>query len=310
MKLLKEDVEYLASLKCFSEGYIDWLKRYRYDATEIDFHQGGKGELVLEISGRWSRTVLWQVPLLTVISETYAQTDGAGKGSRKEEDYKRSVEKAKRLADGKCHFADFGTRSRRNAKTHETLIRAFAETAKKDETIADYFEGTSNLHFARQFDLKPFDTVSHEWVMAYAGLGGIRWANHRACRNWIEFYKERLDMAVADTYTTKRFFEEFDAELSHLYSGVRYDGDDGCAFTDEVVKHYNSFRIDPSKKTIVHSGGLDLDTALKIERHTDSQIKTCYGFDSYFTNDVPDAPPLVGLVKLTHINGRSVYQDS
>ena len=66
LKLVKEEALYLASLKYFSKGYIDWLRSYRYDPSEIDFHQGGKGELVLEISGRWSRTVLWKAPLLAL----------------------------------------------------------------------------------------------------------------------------------------------------------------------------------------------------------------------------------------------------
>jgi len=312
LKLIKDEAVYLASLKYFSPGYIDWLKSYRYNPAEIDFHQGGKGELVLEITGRWSRTVLWKTPVLALISEIYSQTSDAGKNSKKEEEakYKNSVKQAERLAEGACHFVDFSTRCRRSSKMHEILIRAFVESAKKNDKVAEHFKGTNNLHFARQFDLQPFGVAAREWVMAYAGLGGIKWANHRACRNWIEFYKGKLDIAVANAYATEHFFREYDAEFSHLFSGLHLHGGDACAFADDAVKHYNSFNINPADKTIIFSSVPDIEAACKIEKHIDGQVKTRYGFGSFFADDANGSSPLDAVIKLTDINGRPVYQDT
>ena len=50
LKLLKEEAAFLASQKYFSKGYIDWLRGYRFNSSEIIFQQGDKGELILEIS--------------------------------------------------------------------------------------------------------------------------------------------------------------------------------------------------------------------------------------------------------------------
>jgi nicotinate phosphoribosyltransferase len=70
---LKESESNFLTKKCgryLKPTYIDLLKSYRYDSSEIEITQNS-GELAITITGYWYRTILWEVPLLALISELY-----------------------------------------------------------------------------------------------------------------------------------------------------------------------------------------------------------------------------------------------
>jgi len=50
--------------------YLDFLQGYRYNSSEVSIHQNGD-ELQIEVNGLWYRTILWEVPLLSLVSEHY-----------------------------------------------------------------------------------------------------------------------------------------------------------------------------------------------------------------------------------------------
>lgn len=50
--------------------YLDYLESYTYDPKEVSIRQE-KDLLILKITGPWYRTILWEVPLMAIISETY-----------------------------------------------------------------------------------------------------------------------------------------------------------------------------------------------------------------------------------------------
>lgn len=69
---LSDEAEAFIRRKCyyFDPVFIDLLKGYRFDPAEVRIEQNG-GELSVEIAGLWYRTVLWEVPLMALISELY-----------------------------------------------------------------------------------------------------------------------------------------------------------------------------------------------------------------------------------------------
>ena len=88
--------------------YLDFLRHYRYDPSEVRVSEKNAA-LDIEIEGPWYRAILWEVPLMAIVSELYFEMTGAVPVAR-EERKKRNIEKAETLRAGCVKFADFGTR--------------------------------------------------------------------------------------------------------------------------------------------------------------------------------------------------------
>ena len=71
LQLTKEEKNYLAKhCPYLDPTYLDFLQGYRYDPTEVVIAQDG-GDLTVTIEGYWYRTILWEVPLMALISELF-----------------------------------------------------------------------------------------------------------------------------------------------------------------------------------------------------------------------------------------------
>ena len=93
---LTDEAERFMRRKCyyFDSVFFDLLKGYRFDPSEVRILQNG-GSLELEIRGLWYRTVLWEVPLMAMISELYFQM--TGQFARQVEE--KAIHKARRCRD-------------------------------------------------------------------------------------------------------------------------------------------------------------------------------------------------------------------
>lgn len=270
--------------------YLDYLESYTYDPNEVSIQQN-KDVIILKITGPWYRTILWEVPLMAIISETYFKMTGQKPVS----DPKRraiNLNKAKDLEANAIKFADFGTRRRFSAKNHEQLIRDLL--SHKNHTLI----GTSNVHLAQKYNITPIGTLAHEWFMFHAVLHGYQMANPSAQDAWVKVYHGDLGIALTDTYTTDGFLSTFDTFYAKLFDGVRQDSGDPLIFTDKIIKHYEKLHIDPSSKTVVFSDGLDVEKAVKIHEYCNGRVRDAYGIGTNLTNDV-GVIPLNMVIKLT-----------
>ena len=73
----------------------------------------------------------------------------------------RAFLKAERLIRGGCVFSDFGSRRRRDYRTHDLVIQGLHAASKALEGPGG-LQGTSNVHFAMKYNLTPIGTVAHE----------------------------------------------------------------------------------------------------------------------------------------------------
>lgn len=281
------------------KDYLAYLHDYRYDPAEINFtiHDG---QLGLEIDGTWERTILWEVPLMSTISELYflhCDKDWTYNGRNYAAAHR---EKAALLADS--WWADFGTR-RRRSYIHQNLI--VSESVGKPG-----FVGTSNVHLAHKHGVKPIGTMAHEWIMGISALEGLRYANRHALKIWSKIFHGNLGIALTDTFGTPAFFEDFDLYLAKLFDGVRHDSGDPIEFGEKVIQHYTKLGIDPRTKTIVFSDGLDPATAAKIAEHFKGRIKISFGIGTNFTNDhaYENSKALNMVIKLFLCNGIPVVK--
>jgi len=287
---LSSDEEIFLKSRCyyFDPVFIDLLKGYRYDPDEVKIEQRD-GNLNIEVEGLWYRTVLWEVPLLALISELFYSMTGI----QPREIEVRAARKAKKMNEMKAEYSDFGTRRRFSFNVHDKVIK----TLKENSGLS--FRGTSNVYFAMKHDLTPIGTHPHEWFMFHASRYGYRSANVRALDAWVKVYKGDLGIALSDTFTSYNFFESFSTLQAKLFDGIRQDSGDPLTFTDKAVQFYKRNRIDPVTKTIVFSDALNMNRVQTIKSYVNGRIHDVYGIGTYLTNDV-GVKPLNIVIKLMY----------
>lgn len=298
----EDELAYLASLPYIRSDFIDFLRDFSLNAEDVSLEIDA-GQLVLWIEGTWVNTILWEVPLMALISETYFEVVKRDWARDLNAYVAKSREKALRLTQASCVFCEFGTRRRRSYAHQDLVIKAFKDTGGT-------FGGTSNLHFAMKYGLRPIGTMAHEWIMGHAGLGRVETANQVALDVWLDVYQGQLDTALTDTYTTDLFLKNIRGRLAQTYDSVRHDSESPIEFTDKMLRFYADEGIDATAKGIVFSDGLDVERAIDIERYVQGRIKTWYGIGTNFTNDFESCPALNIVIKLYEVDGVKVAKIS
>lgn len=305
--LTAEEYSWLRSVcPFFKPMYLEYLKNYRFDPSEVSVGLTEDNGLDLRIKGPWHSAILWEVVLMATISELYFNTV---EKSWKEQPFSngedilldhyaekiRSI--GKELNGHGCLFTEFGTRRRRSFQLQDKVIEVLCGLP--------CFTGTSNVHLARKYGIKPVGTIGHEWIMGNSALMGLRRANYFAFDNWVKVYAGNLGIALSDTFGTDAFFADFDLRLSKLYDGVRHDSGDPFGFTDKVIGHYRSMGIDPMKKTLVFSDSLHAADAIRLKEHCAGRINCSFGIGTSLTNNQDffrTTPPLNIVIKMHSIN--------
>ncbi|KAA0128749.1 nicotinate phosphoribosyltransferase [Chryseobacterium sp. SN22] len=279
LKLTKEEKKFMARMCPYIDlPYLDFLEGYHYDPSEVKIHQEGS-ELSVTVEGLWYRTILWEVPLLALISELHYEMNHMERDSN-EVVMSKTLEKADALAKLGVNFAEFGTRRRHSHKVQNLVMEALMQ--KKDST----FIGTSNVHFAMKYGVKPIGTHAHEWFMFHAAEYGFKMANELALEHWVDVYRGDLGVALSDTYTTDVFFQQFDKKFAKLFDGVRHDSGDPLEFADKTIAHYQKHGINPLFKYIIFSDGLNLEKVEEITNYCNGKIGISFGIGTNLTNDV------------------------
>lgn len=270
--------------------YFDFLQGYRYDPEEVHIRQQGN-ELSVSIEGYWYRTILWEVPVMSLICELYYRMTSQQR--QPDEQVMETVRgKINRYAQLDITIAEFGTRRRHSYAVHRLVVQALTRYGEGT------FIGTSNVHMAMLYQTKPIGTHAHEWFMFHAAKYGFKMANLLGLEHWSDVYRGDLGIALSDTYTTDVFFTQFDKKLTKLFDGVRHDSGDPLLFADKAIRHYENKGIDPRSKTIIFSDGLNYDKVARIVEHCRGRIGMSFGIGTNFTNDVGLAPMNI-VIKMT-----------
>ncbi|KAJ2853186.1 nicotinate phosphoribosyltransferase, partial [Coemansia erecta] len=127
----EDDIEYLRSTCSYlSDDYLQFLSKYRFDPSTEVFCSLDKerSALDLTIKGKWSQVILYEIPLLSLISEAYFKF--VDRDWNYDGQYEKTIEKGNRLAQAGCNFAEFGTRRRRNFRTQDIVMAALLSIRK------------------------------------------------------------------------------------------------------------------------------------------------------------------------------------
>lgn len=279
LTLSREEKKYMAKTCPYIDlPYLDFLEGYHYDPSEVHIFQD-ENELKVSVEGLWYRTILWEVPLLALISELHYEMNHMERDSN-EAVITKTMEKAHQLNKLGVTFAEFGTRRRHSYKVQDLVVDSLIKSQNSK------FIGSSNIHFAMKYGVKPIGTHAHEWFMFHAAEYGFKMANSAALEHWVDVYRGDLGVALSDTFTTEIFFQQFDKKFAKLFDGVRHDSGDPLEFADKTISHYQRNGINPLFKYIIFSDGLNLEKVEEITKYCEGKIGISFGIGTNLTNDV------------------------
>lgn len=318
-KLLQEQVNYMKDVvitdeeinfmreKCYylPEWYYTFLKGYRFNPSEVSITQDSDGYLDITVKGKWYSTIMWEMPLLSCISELSHIMNGDVEKYNKKIEYQKSYDKMLTALHNGLVISDMGTRRRFSYEHHYNVISAFVEaTEKASEDLYCYgrFVGTSNVWLAKEFGLIPIGTMSHQIISFEETVSGIFECNNQVMSKWSECYDGLNGTYLYDCFGDKVFFNNFQTKYAKLFDGLRVDSGDELEQTKKIVEKYKSLGIMPSTKSVVYSNGLNLEKAIDIHNTVKGEVSDSYGIGTFFTCDVNDCKPSNIVIKL--VRGR------
>ncbi len=281
-----------ANCRFVTPAYLEYLRNYRFKPKELEI-SNTEGDLQIRIRGPWHSTVMWEVPLMAVVSELYFKHIDTNWHWDRVAYQSTTKQKAELIAHP---FAEFGTRRRRSYKVQDATVEALQGTS---------CVGTSNVHLAMKYDMKAIGTLAHEWVSAVAILDTMNHPNRAMMDRWNRVYKGDLGIALTDTFGTDSFLRDFDLHWAKLYDGCRHDSGLAIEFADKMIAHYKKLGIDPLSKVIIFSDGLNAEKAAEIRDYCEGKIKCSFGIGTHFSNDFEHqgSRALNIVIKLWSING-------
>src|SRR5688572_17302990 len=208
LRFREDELAYLRSLRFMKSDFVDFLALFQFNEKYVRTGHGeGPGEIDITLRGPWLHTILYEIPVLAIVSEVYFRRtqphpnlEEGRRRLRAKIDLVRTVE-----PELEFKISDFGTRRRFSAAWQEEVIQTFKREAPQ------YFAGTSNVWFAMRNDLTPLGTMAHEYMQACQALGPrLRDSQTFAFDKWAQEYRGDLGIAVADTYGTDAFLRDFD----------------------------------------------------------------------------------------------------
>ncbi|MCP4131361.1 MAG: nicotinate phosphoribosyltransferase, partial [bacterium] len=195
-------------------------------------------------------------------------------------------------------------RRRRSGEWQQQVIGTLAAEVPGNLT------GTSNVYFAKKYNLRPIGTMAHEFLQASQALG-VRLVDSQkfAFENWVQEYRGDLGIALSDVVGMDAFLRDFDLYFCKLFDGARHDSGDPYEWCDKLLAHYKKMGIDPKTKTAVFSDGLNFELARDLAKKYNGQIRIAFGIGTNLTNDFGEKALQI-VIKMTECNGQPVAKIS
>ncbi|MDR1911402.1 MAG: nicotinate phosphoribosyltransferase [Helicobacteraceae bacterium] len=303
LRFESDEVDFIGSLYYMKDakGYLEFLRLFRLngDYIRVDLSEG---KLSIIAEGPIWLVSMYEIFVLAIVSEVYFRhtTDGDLSIGRKRLSAK--IDAVKKCKEP-FKFSDFGSRRRFSFAWMDEVIATLSNSF--DRSV---FTGTSNLYFAKKYDLTPMGTLAHEYLCLGQALDVVTLANSQRfmLQTWADEYRGDLGIALSDNLGSDYFLQhDFDKYFSLLFSGVRHDSGDPIEWGYKTLAHYEKYRVDPRSKTFVFSDALDFPRAFEINREFYDKANVAFGIGTNLTNDV-GVTALNIVFKMVSANGRPV----
>ncbi len=307
LRFTREELAYLRQWRFFKSDFVDLLGLFHLDDRFIKVTRipGADREIDITIKGPWLHTILFEVPVLAIVSEVYyrhtvPQPDFA-EGRRR---LAAKIASANAVPSPDFRIADYGTRRRFSRAWQDEVVGALKNG------LGAHFVGTSNVKFAQDHGLTPLGTMAHEYLQACQAVGPrLRDSQTFAFNMWAREYRGDLGIALTDVCGMDAFLRDFDLFFCKLFDGVRHDSGDPFEWGEKMIAYYQRMRIDPHTKTLVFSDGLNMPLAIRLYEHFKGRAQTSFGIGTNLTNDL-GYEALQIVIKMTRCNGQPVAKIS
>ena len=212
LRFRDSDIEYLRSLSIFDEGFLEYLRDYRFHGDVYAFDEGTPafpGEPLIRVESDLMDAQLVETLLLNTVNfETLIATKAS-----------RMVLATK----GHGSIMEFGLR------------RAQGENGAHSASRASFIGGTkstSNTYAGKKFGIPVSGTMAHSWIMSYH-------SEEEAFRKFVEIYPDN-GILLIDTYDTLGSGIEaaikigLEQKAKGKRIGVRIDSGDLSYLTKEI----------------------------------------------------------------------------
>ena len=303
LTLQDDEYQWLSGLPFFKADYLNWLRDFRYKPEQVTV-TNDKGKLDIRLEGPWREVIMWEVPLLAVISELAHRYRSPETGvTQALAALENKLAGFATLTDGldmsRFRLMDFGTRRRFSRDVQQAIVQRLQQES--------WFVGTSNYDLARRLNLTPMGTQAHEWFQAHQQISpDLANSQRAALAAWLDEYPNQLGIALTDCITMDAFLRDFGPEFAERYQGLRHDSGDPVEWGEKAIAHYEKLGIDPMSKVLVFSDNLDLAKAVELYRHFSTRVNLSFGIGTRLTCDIPQVKPLNIVIKLVECNGKPV----
>jgi nicotinate phosphoribosyltransferase len=305
LRFSPDELAYLRSMRFIKSDFVDFLALFHLNEKYITVTPLASGELDIQIKGPWLHTILFEIPVLSIVNEVYfrhLRRDADLAPARERLQAKMKLMQTEDLRDLK--IADYGTRRRFSKAWHGEVLKSL------QSTLGVQFAGTSNVRYAMELGLTPLGTMAHEYLQACQALGPrLRDSQTYAFECWAREYRGDLGIALSDVYGMSAFLRDFDMYFCKLFDGARHDSGDPFSWGERMIEHYKLNRVDPRTKILIFSDGLTVPKTIELYQRFRGRCQLAFGIGTNLTNDLADAPahePLQIVIKMVRCNGQPV----
>ena len=311
-ELLQEQVNYMANVtisdeeldymkeKCYwlPLWYFTFLRGYRFRPREVKISQDEEGYLSISVCGKWFSTIMWEMPLLSCISELMHTLNGDLDRYDPVLEEKRAREKSEQIFGGGLVLGDMGTRRRLSFDHQDMVVRVMAEVYNSRKWPGK-FTGTSNVWLAMKYNLPCLGTMSHQLISFEEIVSGVFECNFNVMKKFSDVFDGDNGIYLYDCFGDKVFFNNLSKRMAMMYKGLRVDSGNEEEQTELIIDKYRQLGIDPATKQVVYSNGLNIDRAIEIHKYVNGRVQDSYGVGTFLTCDVTGCNPSNIVIKLT-----------
>lgn len=269
------------------DWYYDFLRGYRFNPSEVHIFQDQSGYLSITIEGKWYSTIMWEMPILSTISELMHTINGDIDKVDWDAEYDKAYDKGIKAFTNGLLLSDMGTRRRFSFQNQSIVLKGLKDAYESlGDNASGKFVGTSNVWFAKEFDLTPIGTMSHQIVCAEECVSGVFECNYQVMDKWSKCFNGDVGIYLPDAFGHTVFLDNFSKRLAKTFDGLRIDSGDEKEETEKIITKYLSLGIDPAAKAIVYSNALTIDKAIELHKWLNGRMKDSFGIGTHLCAQV------------------------